>query len=343
VGQTDASVKVPMGLNTYCLRALKWNDAQLLDYAAAQQLDAIFLQDSLDPQAMEPAHWKKVREQATRLGLHLETGAGAVLPKSPQDLDASVKTLETAVQRASAMGSPVVRCLLASDREHLPPGSIEQHIDTMIKLLQRVRAPAMDAGVKFAIENHKDLLCWETRQVIEGAGKEFVGSYLDTGNPVFVMENPLTTVDVLGPLALTFHLRDSVIYESGRGVAVQWVPLGEGIVDFPRILGRMREIAPPVYVYIKPITGRVPAILPYLEAGFWKTWPDVRARDLAAFVALAKRGRPYEGYMVIEDGAPRPLPESYAAALAFQQREHMERSIEYAKQSLDLGIRWRSH
>ena len=49
----------------------------------------------------------------------------------------------------------------------------------------------MDAGVKIAIENHKELQAWETRQVIEAAGKEFVGSYLDTGNPVFVAEDPL--------------------------------------------------------------------------------------------------------------------------------------------------------
>jgi 3-oxoisoapionate decarboxylase len=153
------------------------------------------------------------------------------------------------------------------------------------------------------------------------------------------MENPLTTVETLGPLAVTFHLRDSVIYETPRGVAVQWVPLGDGIVDFPRILARMREIAPPVYVYIKPITGRIQAILPYLDPGFWKSWPDVRAADLASFLALAKRGRPYGGYMVIEDGAPRPLPEAYAAALAYQQKDHMERSIDYAKRSLGLGRR----
>ena len=38
----------------------------------------------------------------------------------------------------------------------------------MVKLLRSVRSEAMDAGVKFAIANHKDLLCWETRQLIEG-------------------------------------------------------------------------------------------------------------------------------------------------------------------------------
>ena len=39
----------PLGFNTYCLRFQRWNDRQLIDYAFEQKLDAIFLQDSLDP------------------------------------------------------------------------------------------------------------------------------------------------------------------------------------------------------------------------------------------------------------------------------------------------------
>jgi len=58
-----------LGLNTYCLRALKWADAQLLDYTASLKLDAVFLQDSSDPKTKEPAHWAEVKEQAGRLGL----------------------------------------------------------------------------------------------------------------------------------------------------------------------------------------------------------------------------------------------------------------------------------
>lgn len=328
---------VPLGLNSYCLRAMKWNDIELLDYAASLKLDALFLQDSLDPEAMVPAHWPKVKQHAAQLGLHLETGTGAVLPKTPADFEASVKNLRTAIVRAAALGSPIVRCLIASDREHLPAGPIDQHIETMIKLLRTVRPQATDAGVKISIENHKDLQAWETRMVIEGAGKEFVGSYLDTGNPVFVLEDPLTTLEVLGPYALTVHLRDSVIYEHPRGVAVQWVVLGDGVVDFKRFVQRMREICPPVYVYVKPITGRPPQVLPYLEPGFWKTYPQAKAADLARFIALAKRGKPYEGTMVIEDIPGHPVPEAFVAAMKHQQRADMERSIDYARKVLNLG------
>lgn len=332
----------PIGLNTYCLRAFRWPDLKLIDYTAGLKLDAIFLQDSVDPKINDPAHWAEVKTAAASAGLHLETGTGGSLPRDADRFDASVKLLRDAVRRAAAMGSPIVRTLVASDRAHLPPGPVEQHIATMVKLLRTVRNEAVDAGVKFAIENHKDLLCWETRQLIDEAGKDCVGSYLDTGNPVFVMEDPMETVETLGPVAVTFHLRDSVVYETARGIAVQWVPLGEGVVDFKRLVARAREVMPPVHIYIKPITGRPPEILPTLDQSFWKGWADKRGASFARFLALAKAGHPYERDMVVEDVAGRQPSPEYAAALQFQQREHMERSVEYAKKVLDLGVRWRT-
>ncbi len=334
---TAASRRVPLGLNSYCLRAMKWQDRQMLEYTAAQKLDAIFLQDSLDPRNNDPAHWSEVGAWAKELKLHIETGVGSILPKTPDAFDAAVKVLRDGVKRAKAVGSPVIRCVLSGGRDQFPPGPVEQHMETALRVLRAVRSDAVDAGIKVAIENHKDLQAWEMRQLIETAGKDFVGSLLDTGNPVFVLEDPMTTVEVLGPLALTFHLRDSVIYETRRGVAVQWVPLGEGVVDFKAIVAKMKEVCPPVYVYVKPITGRPPQVLPYLEPDFWRLYPKARAADLARFLALAKNGHPYEGHMVIEDLPGRPTPAPFVAAIQYQQREHMERSIAYARKTLGLG------
>jgi len=334
---------IPIGLNTYCLRAMRWPDRELIDYTAGLKLDAIFLQDSLDPGVMDPAHWPKIREYAKSKGLErLETGGPAILPKTLDGFDKSVQALSQHIDRAKGLGSPIVRCLLAGERATLPPYPLEQNLETAVKILRAVRSRAMDAGVKVAIENHKDIQAFETKRVIQTAGTDFVGSYLDTGNPVFVMEDPLTTVEELGPLAVCVHLRDSVIYEHPRGVAVQWVPLGEGVVDFKRIVAKVREVCPPVYIYVKPITGRPPAVLPYLEDSFWGPNNSARAHDLSRFIALAKKGRPYELPMVIEDLPGRKPPEAFVAAIQYQQREHMERSVEYAKKVLGLGVRWRA-
>lgn len=328
-------------MNTYCLRALRWNDAQLLDYTASLKLDRIFLQDSLDPKAMDPAHWADVRANAGRLGLSLATGGGAVLPKAPEAFEASRQHLILNAKRAAAMGSPIVRCLCASERSALPPGPPEQHIETMIKLLRSVRSEVTGSGVKLAIEIHKDWQAWELKQIIEGGGKDFVGVYLDTGNPVFVMEDPFVTLETLAPYALTLHLRDSVVYEHKRGIAVQWVPLGEGVIDFPRFVVRAKELCPGIPTHVKPITGRPPVILPIYDDDFWKMYPQARASELSRFLAIARNGHPYEDHMVIEDLAGRATPQQFLSAIQFQQRDHMERGIEYAKKKLDLGIRWR--
>jgi sugar phosphate isomerase/epimerase len=335
--------RYPIGFNTYCLRAFRWPDLKLLEYAASLKLDAVFLQDSLDPAAQDPAHWREVKDAAQRHGLKLETGGGASLPRDLNDIQPPVTALRNNIKRAAAMGSPVVRTLIAGDRYALPKGvPMDKIIETMIKVYRAVRSEAMDAGVKLAVENHKELLCWQTKQVIEGAGKEFVGSYLDTGNPVFVMEDPMETVETLGPLAVTFHLRDSVIYETKNGAAVQWVPLGEGVVDFKKLVARGRELCPNVSVHIKPITGRKPVVMAYLDQQWMRDWQDVKASSLARFLTLAKNGHPYEREMVIEDIVGQQRPEPYRAALEYQQKEHMERSVEYGKKTLDLGIKWRS-
>ena len=213
-------------------------------------------------------------------------------------------------------------------------------METAIRILREVRSQAMDAGLKIGIENHKELQAFQTREVIVTAGKEFVGSYLDTGNPVFVMEDPLTTVEELGPYAVSFHLRDSVVYEHADGIAVQWVPLGEGTVDFKALVARAAEILPPVHIYSKPITGRPPEVLPIYSHEFWTKWfPHARSCDLARFLALAKRGHPYEKGEVAAD--TMELRARYMDALKVQQLEHMERSLDYCRKTLDLGLRWR--
>ena len=205
-----------------------------------------------------------------------------------------------------------------------------------------VRGWTKDAGLKIGIENHKDIQAWRTRQLIEAAGTDFVGSYLDTGNPVFVAEHPLTTIEELGPVALSFHLRDSVVYELPEGIAVQWVPLGEGTLDFKALVAGAAEImAPQVHIYCKPITARPPVVLPVYSDEFWTKWcPGARSRDLARFETLAKRGRPWNKPHLMAD-----LPEvrdKYMDALKIQQMAHMEQSLQYCRKELNLGVRWRA-
>ena len=334
--------RIPMGLNTYCLRAMRWPDAQLLDYCARLKLDAVFLQDSLDPKVLDPAHWREVREQASRLALHLETGGGGVFPKTPDAFQPSVANILQNVERAKAMGSPIVRCVIASDRAALPPGPIEQHIATMVRLLKAVRSQVMDAGLKIAIETHKDLQAWEQRMLIEEAGKEFVGTYLDTGNPVFVMEDPITTIEELGRYALTVHLRDSVVYEHKRRHRRAVGAAGRRHGGF-QASHRQSPRALPAGLRLHQADHRPaapdPADLTSRTTGSCtrrrarRTWP--------ASWRSPRRASPMTGTWWSRTLQGRAIPPHFLEAIQYQQREHMERSIDYARKTLDLGVRWR--
>jgi len=215
-------------------------------------------------------------------------------------------------------------------------------MESTIKLFRSVRSEARDLGVRIALENHAgDMQAFEVRTIIEESGKDFVGSCLDTGNPMWVMEDPLVSLEVLGPYVLTTHVRDSVVYEHARGAAAQWVALGDGTIDLRKFVARLRVLAPKANMQLEIITGRPPDVLPYFEPDFWKAFPKAKASEFARFVALAKAGHPFSGFMVVEDGVKEPLPE-FKAALREQQRMDLERSLEYAKKSLDVGVRWRS-
>jgi sugar phosphate isomerase/epimerase len=333
--------RVGLGYNTYSLRALKLNDRQFLERAAGWKLDAVFLQATFDPGAEDPRHWAEVKAWCQDLGLRIETGGGVILPEKPELFDASVARLRKDIVRARAMGSPVVRGICGSFRHTLPLPTAEQNIDLAVRVLKAVRSQVLDAGLKVAIEVHKDFQAWEHKILIEEAGKEFVGIYLDTGNPVFVMEDPLLTLETLAPYTVSFHLRDSIVYEHPEGIAVQWVPLGEGTINFKSIIATARRLLDPdVHVYIKPITGRPVTILPVYDEEFWKRWyPNARVSEFTRFLKIARAGRPYERAVVSEDVTGSPIPAPYQAALAHQQVEHLERSIRYAREALGLGKR----
>src|SRR6185503_18317276 len=197
----------------------------------------------------------------------------------------------------------------AADRQG--PGGIERHMEATIAVFKSVRSEALDLGVKIALENHAgDMQAREVKTIIEEAGKDYVASCLDTGNPMWCAEDPFVSLETLAPYVVTTHVRDSAVFEHPRGAAAQWVALGDGSVDFVKFVAEFRRLCPKSSMQLEIITGRPPTILPYLEADFWKVFPKTPASEFARFVALAKKGHPFMGSMVIEDIAgtkPTPL------------------------------------
>ncbi len=343
--QDRSSIPIRLGFDTYSIRAFKWKAAQLIDYAAGLKLDTIQISSLDDYESLEPAHLAQIKDRADRAGILLEGGMGCICPLSAsweaKNGDPRENILR-GLRVAKAIGANSMRCFLgrADDRRGSRP--IEALMESTAGVFRSVRSEAQDLGVKIALENHAgDMQAHEVRTIIEESGKDYVASCLDTGNPMWVAEDPLVSLEVLAPYVATTHIRDSAVYEHPQGAAAQWVALGDGVVDFHKFVARYRELCPKASMQLEIITGRPAQVLPYLEPGFWKAFPKSKASEFARFVALAKGGKPFSGFMVVEDGVKAPVPE-FKAALKEQQRVDLERSLEYAKKSLGVGVRWRS-
>ena len=340
---SDSPVK--LGFDTYSLRAFKWKAPQLLTYAAAQKLDTIQISSLDDYESLDQAYLAKLRDQAARANIAIDAGTGCICPSSrsyKKDGPPARDRLLTALRVAKAVGAKAMRCYLGSSADRAAPG-IEPHMENTIQLFRSVRQETLDLGVKIALENHDgDMQAREVKTIIEAAGKEHVASCLDAGNPLWVAEDPFVTLETLAPYVVTTHLRDSIVFEHPRGAAGQWVALGDGNVDFVKFVARFRELCPQSSMQLEIITGRPPRIIPYLEQDFWSEFPKTPASEFARFVALAKTGRPFMGAMVVEDiRGQAPLP-VMAEALKEQQRIDLERSFEYARKKLNVGINWRA-
>lgn len=338
-------VPIKLGFDTYSLRAFKWKAEQLVEYAAGLKLDTIQLSSLDDFESREPAYLQKVKDLAARHKMTLDGGTGCICPSSKSfskdGPEARERVLE-GLRVAKAIGAKAMRCYMGSSADRLGPLPIEAHIENTVKVLKSVRQEALDMGVKIAVENHDgDMQARETRMLIEAAGRDFVGSNLDTGNPIWVVEDPLLTLETLAPYVVTSHIRDSVVFAQERGAAGQWVALGQGSIDFKQFTARFREMCPKASMQLEVITGRPPRVLPYFEGDFWKPLPKALAWEFARFTALVRHGHTYMGPMVIEDiTGEKPLP-VMAEALKEQQRVDLERSLEFAKKGLNVGVNWR--
>lgn len=325
---------IRLGFDTYSVRAFGWKDIELIDYAAKLKLDTLQLSSLGNYSSLEPGHLKDVRAHAESLGMQLDTGIGCVCPISkswkPGAQTAEQQVVE-GLKVAQALGARSMRCFMGSRDDRRTGRPIEEYIEATVKVFRAVRSQALDLGVKIAIENHAgDMQARETRMLIEEAGKDFVGSNLDCGNPIQCIEDPQVTLEILGPYVVTTHIRDSIVYEHPRGAMYHWVALGDGIIDWDRFFTTYQKLCPKAAIQLEIITGRPPELIPYLEEDFWKIFPKTPASEFSRFVALAKSGHPFSGTMIMED-APGKKPPEYTAALKEQQRVDLERSLAFAK------------
>jgi sugar phosphate isomerase/epimerase len=332
--QPENTRKIKLGLDNFAVRDMAWNADQLIDYAASLKTDSLFITDLKPFTSRDDAYLRDLRTKAADKGLQFCLGSWSICPTSKsfrKDWGTAEEHLALGLRMAKALGSPVFRVILGSMEDRRTPGGIMARIEDTVKVCRALRNQALDSGVKIAVENHAgDMQAAELKQLIEAAGKDYVGANLDPGNATWTLEDPLANLEILGPYTVCTSMRDSMVWESANGATIQWTAMGEGCVDWAAYFKRFAELCPAAPVHIETISG-FNREFPYLKPEFWQAYPEMRASDFSRFLALARKGK---------EKSPFKAPEGKDRKVAQQeyQRAELERSLQYCR-SLGLGVR----
>ena len=323
--QSPPSVR--LGVDLFSIRSQGWSPFEYLDYCARWKARVVHFSEIRFLGSLQPDLLRKVREHAAKLGIEIEIGMRSICPSSTL-FDPKQGTAEEQIGRmidaARIIGSPIVRCVLGSMEDRKPPG-IESHIADTVRVLHAVKSRVMDAGLKIAIENHAgDMQARELKTLIEEAGRGFVGVCLDSGNPLWTIEDPHLTLETLHPYVLTSHVRDTAVWRVPEGAAVAWVRMGEGNVGIDDYVRKYATLCPGRAISLEVIVTP-PRIFAFEDKKFWEAYRTTPAWEFERFLAIA------------EKGTPRPKQEPVPKELAQQrEREDLEASLRYTHKLLNI-------
>jgi sugar phosphate isomerase/epimerase len=267
---------------------------------------------------------KRARRMKDDLGMYVEIQT--FLPKLGEDGSA----FEHAVTIAKEAGASSLRvvCLLGRRYEMFDTRTQWEEAVTGFHRQIAVAVPIVEKHkMPLGIENHKDWRVDQQVELLRRYSSEYVGVSLDTGNNLSILDNPEETVEKLAPWTFNTHFKDMAVEETEDGFLMSEVPLGEGMLDLPRMVKAIRAARPDVTFSLEMIT-RDPLRVPCLTDKYWATFTEVPGLDLARFLTRMRASKPRQ-----------PLPR--ISGLSDEQRyalelEFVNRSIDYAVQHLGL-------
>ena len=150
-------------------------------------------------------------------------------------------------------------------------------------------------GVKLALENHKDRQSADHAAFLKKTSSEYLGSLIDPGNNISLLETPEETVNNLLPYALATSLKDMGVAPYQDGFLLSEVVFGTGATDQAALFRLMRKQNPKINMVEELIT-RDPLKIPCLTDAYWAGFPakDQRRQDaILAWVKAKETKLPY--------------------------------------------------
>jgi 3-oxoisoapionate decarboxylase len=268
----------------------------------------------------EPA---RIRARAEQLDMYIE----AMVPL-PQNGD--IAAFESSLQAARDAGAIALRAACSPTRRYEAFRSLaewqhfvaESHrsLESALPLLEKYKIP-------LGLENHKDWTLDEILSLFEKYSSEYLGSCLDFGNNISLLDDPVECVEKLAPYTVSTHLKNMSVEPWDDGFLLSEVLLGDGLLPLEQLVNAVRQARPKIRFSLEMIT-RDPLAVPCLTDAYWATFPERSGRHLARTLKLV--GSPKNS---------KSLPRISHLSLEEQRRvenENVIACLEYARKHLDL-------
>jgi sugar phosphate isomerase/epimerase len=287
--------KVPLGLCNHSLRGMRLKAKKLIEYAIEHRLDSVQFNTLTIFENLDNDHLAALKYLAKANDISIYVGAGSICEKSSRFSDRfgdAKALLAEGIRVASAVDSPIVGVRIGNIDDRYTNGGIKPKIEQVVGVMKSMRGPALDAGIRFAFENHAgDLRSEELLDLINETGTDICGAFYDPGNAVWAMEDPMHALENLGKNIICTSVRDVMVWETEEGAMYQWTSIGEGLMDYQYYTRYLSEKCPGVPLHVESISNSQRSI-PFLDADFWDGFPDLPASDIVDFLKLVRTGRP---------------------------------------------------
>jgi sugar phosphate isomerase/epimerase len=213
--------------------------ADLIDFAAAQEIDAVELTAYYFAETT-PGYLAGLKARATRLGLDVSgtaVGNNFCTP-DPEKLKAELASVKAWVEHTSRLGGKTIRIFAGS----VAKGDSEDKArNRAVATIQEACDYAAKYGIYLALENHGGITATADQllTIVKAVKHDAFGVNLDTGN--FHTPDPYADLERVAPYAVTVQVKTEV------------QPTGKGVqdADLPRLIDILRKASYRGYVALE--------------------------------------------------------------------------------------------
>ena len=265
----------------------------------------------------------KIRAKCEGHGMYIEGQIS--LPKN----EADTERFESEIITAKTAGATIHRAALGG-RRYEQFDRLEEFESARDRAWTRLRLAEPIAAkhkIKIGIENHKDWRIPDMLAFMEGLSSEYIGTCIDTGNSVALLEEPNETVTAFSKYAVTTHIKDMGVKEYEHGFLLSEVPIGKGFLDMAHLFDLCERANPGIQFSVEMIT-RDPLEIPCFTDKYWATLGEINGHRLASTLALVKSHQ-------TDDPLPKVRGLTHDAKLAYEETNIAE-CLRYAETHLGL-------